>query len=128
MRALLYIVILLAAVLAPADRLDVAKLEPVEAAAVYMEQGLVVLKTDTEAVGKGATAEEALENLKENTPAIIYLDTAEYLLISPEAAQWEEALRPWFKPSVMVCAYNGGDIKEEAKYLDAHAESAKPNN
>ena len=45
----------------------VADLEPVQAVAVYMEGGDIVLETDTEDKGSGNTVGEALKDLKENS-------------------------------------------------------------
>ena len=128
MRIVLYIVILLLTSFAPIDRLDIAKLEPVEAVAVYRNEDYIILETDTKAVGKGETVEEALENMKENTTAVIYLDTAEYLLVEPRCQDAVEALMPYLKPAVKVASYTGGDIAEAAKYLDAHWEKSRPEN
>lgn len=126
MKTALYIFIIILSLLAPVERLDVGKLQPVEAVAVSVNDGQVVLETDTEDVGIGATAQEALTNLKETTPAIIYLDTANYLLVETGAEAHGEALMPDLKPAVRVATYGGGSVKEEAKYLDAHDETAKP--
>lgn len=128
MKILLYIVILVAMLLAPLDRLDIAKLEPVEAVAVYMEDGQVVLQTDGESIGKGATAQEALANLKEKALSVIYLDTADYLLIGEGAEGAAQDLRQHLRKSVQTGKYNGGNVKEEAKYLDVHGNAAKPEN
>lgn len=127
MRRILYGVILLAAFFAPVERLDVAKLLPVEAVAIYLEEGAIALETDTENKGRGSTVQEALKNLKENTTKIIYLDTARYLLVAENAQAQAQELLQYLKPNVRQGTYGGGDIKEEAKYLDAHSESAKPN-
>lgn len=127
MRRILYAVILLAALFAPVERLDVAKLLPVEAVAIYLEEGAIALETDTENKGRGSTVQEALKNLKENTTKIIYLDTARYLLVAENAQAQAQELLQYLKPNVRQGTYGGGDIKEEAKYLDAHSESAKPN-
>lgn len=128
MRILLYIVILAAMLFAPVDRLDIAKLEPVEAVAVYMEDGQVVLQTDGESIGIGNTAQEALAELKENTLAVIYLDTADYLLVGEGAENAAQDLRQYLRESVQIGKYNGGNVKEEAKYLDVHGNAAKPEN
>ena len=48
MRTVLYILIIILTFLAPVQRLDVAKLQPVEAIAIYTEQDTVIIKTDTE--------------------------------------------------------------------------------
>lgn len=128
MRILLYIAILAAMLFAPVDRLDIAKLEPVEAVAVYMEDGQITLQTDGENIGKGATAQEALTDLKENALAVIYLDTADYLLIGEGAENAANDLRQYLRESVQIGKYNGGNVKEEAKYLDVHGNAEKPEN
>ena len=88
MRRILYGVILLAAFFAPVERLDVAKLLPVEAVAIYLEEGQVVLETDSEDRGRGDTVQAALENLKQNATKIIYLDTARRAIAAmPEPLQ-----------------------------------------
>lgn len=110
----------------PLSRLDIAKLEPIEAVAVYVENAEVVLKTDTKAEGRGATVESALEDLKNRTTAIVYLDTARYLLVGENAEQQAQQLKQYLKSTIRQGAYAGGDVKEEAKYLDAHSEGARP--
>ena len=127
MRCILYCIILLLAFFAPVDRLDVAKLLPVEAVAIYLEDEMVVLETDTEDQGRGDTVHSALEDLKEKATKIIYLDTARYLLVAEDAEAQAQELLQYLKPSVRKGVYAGGSVKEEAKYLDAHSESAKPN-
>lgn len=126
MRVLLYIVILVAMLFVPVDRLDIAKLEPVEAVAVYMEAGEVVLQTDAKTTGRGATAAEALQNLKDNALSVVYLDTADYLLVGQGAEAAGEELRRYLRESVQIGTYNGGDVKEEARFLDVHGNEAKP--
>ena len=121
MRVIIYIVILALMLLAPVERLDVAKLEPVQTVAIYMESDTVVLETDTESTGRGADVRQAYQDLEENTPGVIYLDTAEYLLVSEDAAAHVDALRQYLKPSVMVSLWDGeGSIKDAAKYLSVH--------
>ena len=126
MKIILYIIIVALTLLAPVKRLDIAKLSPVEAVAVYREDGQTVLITDEENIGRGADVHEALADLKESATAIIYLDTARYLLVGKDALAEGEALCRYLRRSVKFGAYNGGDVKEEAKYLDIHTDSAKP--
>ena len=126
MKIILYIIIVLLTLLAPVNRLDIAKLTPVEAVAVCRENGQTVLITDEENIGRGADVHEALADLKESATAIIYLDTARYLLVGKDALAEGEALCRYLRRSVKVGAYNGGDVKEGAKYLDIHTDSAKP--
>lgn len=127
MRVFLYCLILLLIFAAPVDRLDVAKLEPVEAVAIYMEDGKVALETDGGSKGYGLDAVAALEDLKQNAIRVVYLDTARYLLVEEGAEAYAEQLQCCLKQNIKTGVYNGGDVKEEAQYLDAHRESARPN-
>lgn len=126
MRIILYLLVIAAVLLIPVECLDVAKLQPVETVAVYMDRGCVILKTDEGSAGKGKTALEALEDLKENTPAVVYLDTADYLLIGGGAEEAAQQLMPYLKKSVKTDVYHGGDVKEEGKLLDVHMDTWKP--
>ncbi len=126
MRKVLYIVILALLFLAPLEREDVAKLLPVGAVAVYLDGAEVVLETDAAYMGRGDSVDAALEDLKSTTPAVVYLDTAEYLLLAEDAVSYADQLRQIFKPSVKVCVCQAaGRVKEAAKYLDVHGNLPK---
>ena len=136
MRKILSIVILMLSLAAPVKRLDVAKLQPVQTVAVYLQAGEVVLATDTGNLGRGMTAEQArsyirtkaakaLQDLKESACAVIYLDTAEYLLIGQNAQNAAAELRPFLKDSVKVGSYHGGDIMKETAYWEIHGDLPK---
>ncbi len=129
MRMVLYVIILALLYLAPLKKVDIAKLLPIEAVAVYMEQGEVVLETDTEHMGRGSDVSKALENLKADTPAVVYLDTAEYLIISEDALAELDALKTYLKPNVRVCVADVcGRVKDTAKYLEVHGNLPKIKN
>ena len=126
MRRLLYVVILGLLFLAPLERVDVAKLLPIPAVAVYMNDGAVVLETDTQDKGRGDSVSNALEDLKKATPEVVYLDTAEFLLVSEDAVTCVEELKNYLKPSVKVCVCAAeGRVKDAAKYLDVHGNLPK---
>ena len=126
MRMVIYIVILAILFFVPLERADVAKLLPIEAVAVYMDAGDVVFETDTEHKGRGVDVTKAIENLKENTPAVVYLDTAEFLMVSEEALSEMNALQNYLKPSVKVFVGNAmGKVKQTAKYLEIHGSLPK---
>lgn len=125
MRKILSIVILMLSLAAPVKRLDVAKLQPVETVAIYYSGNAVVLETDTGDVGQGSTAAKALQDLKESACSVIYLDTAEYLLIGQNAQNAAAELRPFLKDSVKVGSYHGGDIKKETAYWEIHGDLPK---
>ena len=123
MRKVLYVALLIPLFFVPLNRVNVADLLPIEAVAVYIDGDRVVLETDTQHQGVGENAEKALIALKENTPAVVYLDTAEYLLVAPNAAEQVENLRPHLKSSVKVCVCEAaGKVKEASKYLEIHKE------
>lgn len=126
MRRILYIVLLALALAVPVKRLDIAKLEPVEAVAVMVEDGLVRLRTDTESEGGGKTVAAALQSLKENAKGIVYLDTARILLVAEDAYEEAKELMKDLRRNVQVVPYGGTDVKEEAKYLETHDFAAKP--
>ena len=118
MRRVIYTVILASLLLVPIKRLDVAKLEPVQTVAIYTEPGAVVLKTDTDNAGRGSTVAEALRDLEETTPGVIYLNTAEYLLVSEDAKEYVDYLRQYLRASVLVSMWDGkGEVAAAAEYL-----------
>ena len=118
MRVLLYIVILALLFMAPVERLDVAKLQPVQTVAVCINDGQVVLQTDTKDKGQAEKLQAAIDDLEENTPGVIYLDTAEYLLITEEAVTYMQELGNYLHPSVKVSLWDGkGSVEEAAKFL-----------
>lgn len=126
MRRLIYLLILISLFSTPVEREDVAKLLPIRAVAVYMDGDAVVLETDTEHLGRGSDCLQALENLQATTPAVVYLDTAEFLLISPNATHCTEQLRSFLKPAVKVCVCEAaGKVEYTAEYLDVHGNLPK---
>ena len=121
MRKVLYAGLLIPLFFVPLHRVNVADLLPVETVAIYMDGNQVVLETDTQHKGSGADAEKALAALQENTPAVIYLDTAKYLLVAQDVVNQVENLRPHLKSTVKVCVCDAaGRVKEMAKYLEIH--------
>ena len=125
MRWIVYLALIAGTMLAPVERADVAKLQPVETVAVYLKGDAVVLETDTGDKGQGSTAEEALADLKERACSVIYLDTAEYLLVARDAVSQADSLRPYLKSGVKVAPYSGGDIQDETAYWEVHGELPK---
>lgn len=124
-RIILYILILVALFFAPVESAEVANLEPVQAVWMYMDGDRIVLETDTEDKGSGATVEEALADMKQKSAGIIYLDTAQYVLVTG-AEQQIPSLEPHIKDSVRLCQWGGkGELSEAVKYADAHGVGTK---
>lgn len=118
MRVILYVLILALLLLAPVERLDVARLEPVQTVAVSIKEDAVLLQTDTENAGRGTDIDSAIENLEQATPGVIYLDTAQYLLVAEDAVACVEVLKQYLHPSVKVSLWDGeGSVQDAAKYL-----------
>lgn len=122
MRIVVYVSILALLLLAPVDRLDVAKLEPVEIVYVSNSNGIVSISTDTGAHGSGKSIIEALDMLHATTPGVVYLDTAEYLLLNRAASEQIDQLRGYFHGSVRLCLAESVDYKDLAIFLETHGE------
>ena len=125
MKWTLYLAALLGAILIPIRRTDVGKLQPIEVIALSEKNGTVRLETDTEDSGEGYTIEEAVADLKQTTPGVVYLDIAEYLLLEPGCEEHLDELQVWLKGSTLVCMKEGTmDLKDAAKYLNTHKPKA----
>ena len=120
-RWILYAVILGALFLAPLQRIDIANLKPIEAVWMYVENGTVFLETDTNDKGEGPSAEAALENMKNNSIGVVYLDTSQYLFISESAERVIPEVGLYLKGSVKLCIWDGlGEIGDAVKYAESH--------
>ena len=125
-RVFLYIVILITVLLIPVKRTDVGKLQPVQTIAIYKEGERYVIRTDTDDVGYGQNLQEAVDDLIATTPAVIYLDTAEYLLLD-EASETEiESLRSVLKPSISLYhTEDKPDLRNVSKFLSVNDKGPK---
>ena len=121
-RILIYVAILAGVLVLPVQRQDVGKLHPVQVVSVYKEDRWVVMETDTEDKGYGSTAQLALQNLKDTSDGIVYLDTAEFLLLTKDTQDAAEELREALKPAVRLClTAKPVDLPKAAKYLSTHS-------
>lgn len=120
-RIVIYIGILVLLTLTPVQGANIGRLHPVEVVLVDQIDGEVVLKTDTGDSGSGENAAHALENLKKTTAGIVYLDTAEFLLITEPALESVDQLRTLLKEKVRVCIANGEiPLEKTAQFLSVH--------
>ena len=119
-KTILYILILVSLFFVPLQRIEIANLEPVQTVWMYLENGTVVLETDTEDKGTGNTVEDALFDMKHKSDGIVYLDTAEYLFVSESAGELITIVQPYMKSSVLLCEWDGqGSISKATKYADS---------
>lgn len=125
-RVVIYILLLAAALLIPVDKVDVAKLRPIEVIYISKDGDTVLLQTDTDDVGLGADAAAALENMEQTSPAVIYLDTARYLLIGPGGEEPAQQLRGILKNGIRLCAVaEPVALTDVAQYLPVHGDLPK---
>lgn len=119
-RIIIYCIILAGILWIPVERMEIRDLEPIQAVWMYREEGEIVLKTDTEDEGRGESVQEALEDMKEKSSGIVYLDTAQFLLVSDNAQEQIGKLTPYLKGKVKISLWEGGEIQEAARYMQSH--------
>lgn len=120
-KIIIYIIVLLIVLWIPVNRIDISNLEPVQAVWVYQDNGKYVVKTDTEDIGIGDSIKQAVEVMKKRCEKIIYLDTAEYLLVSENCKEAISDISEYLKDEVKICAWNGeGDLANAATYMQTH--------
>lgn len=107
------------AFLSPAGEGDVGDLLPVELLYVYMEEGVVHLETDDGQWGVGNSLSTALEDLHATSPGRVFLETADYLVVTREAIPLLSELMKVLRPAARVCVAETID-RNAAAYLAAH--------
>lgn len=105
----------------PIRGIDVGELEPVGLVRVRCD-GRIVLETDTGAAGKGRSLEEAAKNLEETAEGKVFLDTADYAVVSENYKEKLSELLELVRPGTEICILDGsGDCEELARFLSAHS-------
>lgn len=100
---------------------DVAQLQPVEMIRVSQGERQVLVETDTGDRGVGSNLAEAFEDLKQTTSGHVFLETAEYLLLSPEMVERLPELTDYLRPACAVCLELGrAELERAAAFLSAH--------
>ena len=102
----------------PVKGTDVGKLLPVELVSLRREGETLRVETDTGDFGMGDTLEEAMDNLKRTAQGEIFLETADYLLLSPDSQSAWPKLSGYFRPGTLVYqTADAVDPEEAAQYL-----------
>lgn len=110
----------------PLERTDVGKLRPVETVMMYKNGQNIVIETDTDDIGIGIDVASAFENLKASAPAIIYLDTANFLLVSENVTDQVEQLRQVLKHNVEIYQFEGEvNPRMASEFLSVHGGGMK---
>lgn len=119
-RWMIYVaVVAVALVLKPENVNDVGELLPVELLYISRETGRIRAETDTGAIGTGRSLEEALKDLKETAPGEIFLETADYLIVTDRTVNLLPRLTEVLRPSTEVCVGKNADA-QAAAFLKAH--------
>ncbi len=122
-RLIIYCLLFAAALFVPVERTDVAQLQPIESIGIYQQGSQVIIRTDTGDLGIGSNVSEALTDLYNSTPAVVYLDTARYLLVGDGALEAAEEMRGTLKNSVRLCmAQEEVPLMDASRYLSVHGE------
>lgn len=101
---------------------DIGKLQPVQTVILTASNGMVVIETDTGDVGAGKTPNDAVADMKASAAEEIFLETADYLLLSPECAGLMPAMMEHLRPSCSVCLMEGQpDMEQVGAFLEQHA-------
>ena len=120
-KLLLYMLLLGAALILPLEGTDVGKLLPVELVQLDKMGDTVVISTDAGATGTGETVKAAIRDMGRTTAGIVFLDTADYLLVTESAMEEVESIKEHLKPSVRVCIQHVEmNLKDAAAYLSVH--------
>lgn len=128
-KVLIYGALLAAALVIPTNDVELGKMKPVETVSIRMQEGKVFVETDTEDSGVGSTLEEALQDLKETTAGVIYLDTADYLIVDQKCQEQMAVLLNTLKPNMRICLRSGDvDMKTVSEFLREHTPEMKLKN
>lgn len=105
---------------------DAAKLAPAQVVCVQSADGVVTVRTDLGNMGRGKDLEQAFLDLEDTTPAKVFLDTADYLLVDEISRKYLPELRKWLKGDCRVCEVGEiQDLETAAIYLVAHPPKPK---
>ena len=120
-KLVIYLLLLVATVVLRPQSADIGKLRPVQLVSVYREDEWIVVETDTEDLGRGINVDDAIRDLKETTPGVLYLDTADFLLVHNDTRNLIMELTSHLKGKVRVCITEGGiPLTDASEYLAAH--------
>ncbi len=107
--------------LSPFRGTDIGKLRPAQWVYLSRREDTVLLETDTGDRGEGADVLSALEDLCRSAPGELFLETADYALVSREALEDLPQLRSVLRSGVEVCLAEGEPDETTAAYLQTHS-------
>lgn len=112
--------VVLILMLSPFQGTDIGKLRPAQWVYLSRQEDTVALETDMGDRGEGADVISALEDLRRSAPGELFLEMADYALISREALEDLPQLRSLLRSGVEVCLTEEKPDETTAAYLRAH--------
>lgn len=104
---------------------DLGNLQPVQLVQVTTCNGKVRIRTDTGSMGQGMTVPEAVEDLQQGADGTIFLETADFLLVTALTTRFLPDLSSYLRPGTEVARISSFvDGKTAAKYLSVHHPAA----
>ena len=101
---------------------DVGKLQPVQVVRLSCPKGQVVIETDTGEWGTGESLKAAFEDMKAASVREVFLETADYLILSSDCIDLLPAMMKKLRPSCAVCLTEGQpDMAQVGAFLQHHA-------
>lgn len=110
----------MACLLSPFQGTDVGKLRPAQWVYLSRDGETVLVRTDLGDLGKGGGVGEALGDLMESAPGALFLDTADYILVSPECADLLPNMGGWVRGAAEVYVTAASPDEETGAFLEAH--------
>ena len=104
----------------PHPAVDIARLAPVRSIYIDIDGETLTIETDDRISGSGLDLQEAYQDLTANADREIFLDTAEFLILDPDApitAEFYDLLRPTTK---VVFTVEPPDLDTISDYLAIH--------
>lgn len=118
-RWIMYIVLL--GMLGVSDGMDISKLSPVETVWIAEQNGQILIQTDSGDFGVGDGLVSALENLNATASGVVFLETADYLIIEKGSEAQLVQAASVFRPSCMLCvAGKMPDLEAVTTFLRIH--------
>ena len=100
---------------------DVAQLRPVQSVRLSSFNGYITMETDTGAWGMGGDLAAAVSNMNDTATGQMFLDTAEYLVISEDLLYLLPAMADHVRPSCGICVEEGQpDMSQVSAFLQTH--------
>ena len=105
----------------PSAGQDIGKLQPVQVVCISVTEGLVTVQTDMEDWGTGETLAAAVADMRESAVGEVFLETADHLLLSSDAAYLLDDAMRLLRPSCSLCWMEGEpELQELGLFLQTH--------